>query len=224
MFICVSAKRLRPRIIDPYIGGLIGIKNFSDANDKDYNFVHGCGRTWPEYFPRDPRDHTDSAVGAERSSAYVSPCSGEAASRVCPMFSSITHPAATSRLLGRAREPAELAITMLSEELKILLPRFRPGDIGQILTYREVVSTLAQFSQRLNPTSSCLLSPCSAAVRDGNAPEPLYPEAVKEAIYAEPSLARLFTEKLPAGCLTRMPVRGSYSWGPSLTESQSRSM
>ena len=175
-----------------YIGGLIGIKNFSDANDKIIISSMGVGELGLNIF-HETRETIQIRRLAQSDPRLRVALFGEAARHVCPMFFVYYPPRCYVEAPGQGQEPAELAVTMLSEELKILLPRFRPGDIGQILTYREVVSTLAQFGHPIEPDLKLpFVAVFGRGSRLGTPHEPLYPEAVKEAIYAEP-------RKLPAG-------------------------
>jgi phenylacetate-CoA ligase len=176
-----------------YIGELIGIKEFPDPNGQIIISSWGAGELGLNIFHE---THETILIRrlAHRDAALRVALFGPAARHFCPMFFVYYPPRCYVEAPGQGDEPGELAITMLSEDLKIQLPRFRPGDIGQILTYRGVVSTLARFGYAIEPD---LKLPFVAVFGRGSRLEtrqgPLYPEAVKEAIYADPSLAQLFT-------------------------------
>lgn len=176
-----------------YIGKLIGVTNFSDVNDKIIISSMGVGELGLNIF-HETRETIQIWRLAQSHPDLRVALFGEAARHVCPMFFVYYPPRCYIEAPRHGQDPGELAITMLSEDLKIQLPRFRPGDIGQVLTYREVVSTLAWFGHPIEPD---LKLPFVVVFGRGSRLEtrqgPLYPEAFKEALYAEPSLARLFT-------------------------------
>lgn len=88
----------------------------------------------------------------------------------------------------------ELVISMLSEEMKIPLLRYRSGDRGRVLPWRDMVSTLAQHGVALEPE---LRLPFVAVSGRGLAlatdAGPIFPEAVKEALYHDREIARSVT-------------------------------
>lgn len=173
-----------------YIGASIGIKDFCDANDKLIVSSMGVGELGLNLF-HETRDTIRIRRLAHRDPALRVALFGEAASRVCPMLFVYYPTRCYIEAASQREDPVDLAITMLGDDLKIQLPRYRPGDVGQVLTYRDVVATLARFGHAIEPD---LKLPFVAVfgrseMRDG----PLCPEAVKEAIYADGRLARLFT-------------------------------
>jgi phenylacetate-coenzyme A ligase PaaK-like adenylate-forming protein len=92
---------------------------------------------------------------------------------------------------GRA---SELVISMLSEEMKIPLLRYRSGDFGRVLRYQDVVRKLEDLDHSIRPD---LHVPWVAVEGRGRAlateAGPLYPEAVKEALYRDAAIAEAIT-------------------------------
>lgn len=114
--------------------------------------------------------------------------------RHCPMlFVYYPHRCYVEQHLGSGPMD-ELVISMLSEEMKIPLLRYRSGDQGRILPWEGMVSTLAEHGYPIEPE---LRLPFVAVAGRGLSLEtesgPLYPEAVKEALYHDPEIARMVT-------------------------------
>jgi phenylacetate-CoA ligase len=112
----------------------------------------------------------------------------------CPMFFIYYPHRCLVEELPATNEYNELVVSMLSEEMKIPLLRYRSGDYGKIFSYREVVGILKNAGKPLQPD---LKLPFVAVSGRGKslptALGKLYPEAVKEAIYVDPNFAVLLT-------------------------------
>ena len=83
---------------------------------------------------------------------------------------------------------------MLSEEMRIPLLRYRSGDYGKTFSYREVVDTLRRCGYHIEPDLKLPFVAVSGRgkslpVQHGE----LFPEAVKEAVYANRRLANAVT-------------------------------
>jgi phenylacetate-coenzyme A ligase PaaK-like adenylate-forming protein len=88
----------------------------------------------------------------------------------------------------------ELVLSMLSEEMKIPLLRYRTGDLGRIYTYEEVVRTLADFGHHRVPELKLPFVAvygrgASVSGRTGT----VTPEEIKEALYLDHAIAELVT-------------------------------
>src|SRR5262249_45893842 len=70
---------------------------------------------------------------------------------VCPMFFVYYPQRCYVEELPGTDGRRELVLSMLSEEMKIPLLRYRTGDFGRIFTYDEVVDILARCGYRLAP-------------------------------------------------------------------------
>jgi phenylacetate-CoA ligase len=112
----------------------------------------------------------------------------------CPMlFVYYPHRCFVEELPVQSRG-SELVISMLSEEMKIPLLRYRSGDFGKVLGYDHVVRNLADLHHPMKPD---LHVPWVAVEGRGRAlateAGPLFPEAVKEALYRDPTIAEAIT-------------------------------
>ncbi|MBB5017595.1 phenylacetate-CoA ligase [Chitinivorax tropicus] len=88
----------------------------------------------------------------------------------------------------------EVVISMLSPEMKLPLLRYCSGDYGNIFQHETVLSVLQQHGHTITPD---LKLPFITVYGRGKAlpttTGPLYPEAVKEAIYADSTIAAALT-------------------------------
>jgi len=112
----------------------------------------------------------------------------------CPMFFVYYPQRCYVEELPRGDGHNELVISMLSEEMKIPLLRYKSGDIGRIMSYDHVVNTLKDHGYDLVPD---LHLPFIAVYGRGKSLKtsmgPLFPEAVKEALYADHDIAAAIT-------------------------------
>ena len=89
---------------------------------------------------------------------------------------------------------SELAISMISQEMKIPLLRYRSGDRGQLFGYSEMVDLLKQFGYVIEPQLKLPFVSVSGRGKYLQTQEgSLYPEAVKEALYADHRVAGIIT-------------------------------
>lgn len=121
--------------------------------------------------------------------------------RFCPMlFVYYPHRCYVEEFQAEAGGSSELVISMLSEEMKIPLLRYRSGDHGRVISWRDMVATLASHGVAIEPE---LHLPFVAVSGRGLALRtdagPLYPEAVKEALYHDHDIARTVTGNFRLG-------------------------
>lgn len=118
----------------------------------------------------------------------------------CPMLFAYYPHRCYVETVPAAGSEDELVVSMLSEEMKIPLLRYRTGDQGRILGWQETVETLAAHEHRIEPD---LHLPFVAVSGRGLALEtaqgPLYPEAVKEALYVDHRVAQAVTGNFRLG-------------------------
>lgn len=149
--------------------------------------------------------HRDAAVRAAMFGAGV---------RYCPMlFVYYPHRClveAGPEVLAEPGQYHELALSMLSPEMKIPLLRYRSGDFGKLYSHADVAS-LARRHGLAAPDLNLPLVAVSGRGRalnvDGGA---VYPEAVKEAIYADHAIAATLTghfRLLPEGSTGRLTLQ-----------------
>jgi phenylacetate-CoA ligase len=114
--------------------------------------------------------------------------------RCCPMFF-VRYP---SRCFVETIDAGgghdELVISMLSPEMKLPLLRYRAGDFGRLLSYRQVVATLRAHGLDIVPDLKlpflAVYGRGQALAHDGGR---ILPEAVKEALYADHAIAASIT-------------------------------
>lgn len=114
--------------------------------------------------------------------------------RYCPMFFVYYPHRCLVEELERPDGDPELVLSMLSEQMRIPLIRYRTGDVGRVLTHRDVVTALQECGYDIKPD---LKLPFVAvwgrdyAVQSGTSR--LAIGAVKEAVYDDAMLAALCT-------------------------------
>lgn len=184
-----------------YMGDLIGIEDFGDRNGKvimssmgvaelDLNIFHETHDTMQIR----RRAHVDATV---RHALF-----GDDA-RFCPMFFIYYPHRSFVEECAVDSGPPEIVMSMLSVEMKLPLMRYRTGDRGRVYTHKQVVETLARAGY---PSEPDLKLPFVAIFGRGKSVDTaggaLYPEAIKEAIYAVPGIAANITGNfriLPGG-------------------------
>ena len=131
------------------------------------------------------------------------------ASSICPMLF-VYYPTRCyieQHPSGNAEQ--ELVLSMLSDEMKIPLLRYRTGDLGRIFQYEDMVRILREHGYSVAPD---LKLPFVAVYGRGealtSASSQLTPDEVKEAIYADYEIAELLTGnfglKMKAGNLVEI--------------------
>ena len=175
-----------------YVGGLIGGDPDDPANDRLVMSSMGVAELDLNIF-HETRDTIRIRRLAHRNPALRRALFGDATA-VCPMFFIYyPHRCYVEELAGNGTEP-ELVISMLSPEMKIPLLRYRSGDLGRVLDHGQVVETLARFGHAISPD---LKLPFVAVHGRGNVlatgANRLTPEEVKEAIYADRTVAASVT-------------------------------
>jgi phenylacetate-CoA ligase len=89
---------------------------------------------------------------------------------------------------------SELLMSMLSEEMKIPLLRYRSGDHGRVIPYAAMVDLLKGCGYPIEPDLRLPFVAVSGRDRAANTPSgKLFPEAVKEALYRDCAIARVIT-------------------------------
>lgn len=171
-----------------YIGDLIGVNNFDDPDGKIIMSSMGIAECDLNIF-----HETRESVRIRRL-AHANPALRKAlfgtASACCPMFFVYYPHRCFVEAMPVSGGYDELVISMLSAEMKIPLLRYRSGDFGSILPYEVVVETLQKHGVDIVPDLKLPFVAVSGrgkslSVESGN----LYPEEVKEALYADPEVA-----------------------------------
>ncbi|MCB1777708.1 MAG: hypothetical protein KDI50_09755 [Candidatus Competibacteraceae bacterium] len=173
-----------------YLGGLLGVTDFDAPNGKIIGSSMGVAELDLNLF-HETRETIRIRRLAHRDADLRKALFGEDHG-FCPMFFVYyPHRCYVETLDG---EIGELVISMLSPEMKIPLLRYRAGDIGKVFEYREVVATLAAQGVDLQPD---LKLPFVGVYGRGKmlptSDGPIYPEAVKEALYAHADIAATIT-------------------------------
>ena len=175
-----------------YIGRLIGIADPSRPGEKYIISSMGVAELDLNIF----HETLDTIVIrrlAHRDPALRRALFGSAA-RVCPMLFAYYPHRCFVETLADDEEPSELVISMLSEQMKIPLLRYRSGDIGRVFRYGEMVELLKSFGHAIAPD---LKLPFVAVYGRGHrvavGAGSLFPEEVKEAIYADHAIAAALT-------------------------------
>jgi phenylacetate-CoA ligase len=113
---------------------------------------------------------------------------------VCPMFFVYYPTRCYVETNPTQHVPGELVLSMLSDDMKIPLLRYRTGDVGRTFKYGEVVQILARHGYVLSPELKLPFVAVygrGACVSLGDAE--LTPEEVKEALYADHVIASTIT-------------------------------
>ncbi|MDB5989731.1 MAG: hypothetical protein JWQ10_1134 [Herbaspirillum sp.] len=175
-----------------YIGDIIGA-DFDDPNGKIVMSSMGVAELDLNIF-HETRETVSIRRMAHADPDFRAKLFGPNTGGCCPMFFIYYPHRCLVEELPATDEYNELVISMLSEEMKIPLLRYRSGDYGKIFTYSEVSDILQKTK---NPRQPDLKLPFVAVSGRGKflptAQGKLYPEAVKEAIYADPRFAVLLT-------------------------------
>lgn len=175
-----------------YMGEMIGIEEFGSREDKVIMSSMGVAELDLNIF------HETFDTVRLRRLAHANPQIREALfgsdTRFCPMFFIYyPHRCYVEELDLESGHP-ELVMSMLSPEMKLPLMRYRTGDRGKIFSYADVVEKLAGSGLSVTPD---LKLPFVAVYGRGASVDtengPLFPEAVKEGIYALPALASRLT-------------------------------
>lgn len=173
-----------------YIGGLIGLTDFDAPEGKIVGSSMGVAELDLNIF-HETRETIRIRRLAHRDAGLRKALFGEDHG-FCPMFFIYYPHRCYVETLGGAI--GELVISMLSPEMKIPLLRYRAGDIGKLFEYREVVDTVARHGSGIEPD---LKLPFVGVYGRGKvlptAKGPIFPEAVKEALYAHADIAATIT-------------------------------
>lgn len=187
-----------------YIGSLIGAGDDPVSSDRLVMSSMGVAELDLNIF-HETRDAVAIRQLAHRNASVRSALFGNA-TRVCPMLfvyyphrCFVEH---TPETLPGDRTFHELAVSMLSPEMRIPLLRYRSGDFGRLFSHAE----MARVARAHGLRAPELKLPFVAVAGRGKALKVdagfVYPEAVKEAIYADPAIARTVTghfRLLPGG-------------------------
>lgn len=175
-----------------YMGALIGIDDFDDPDSKLIMSSMGVAELDLNIF-HETRDTVRIRRLAHRDPTLRRLLFGDAAA-FCPMFFVYYPHRCYVEEHAVDRRETEIVMSVLSEEMKLPLLRYRTGDLGNAHSYKRVVARLAQTGHPIVPDLKLPFVSVSGrgkfiATRDGN----LYPEAVKEALYAVPAVAARVT-------------------------------
>lgn len=171
-----------------YIGELVGLTDFADRHGKVIMSSMGVAELDLNIF-HETHDTVQMRRLAHENPAFRRALFGDDA-RCCPMFFVYYPHRCYVEELPAGNAQNELVMSVLSDEMKLPLMRYRTGDYGSIHSYRDVVARLKKFGKLPDPDLKLPFVAVSGrgkfvATKDGE----LYPEAIKEAIYAVPKLA-----------------------------------
>lgn len=195
-----------------YMGDLIGIEDFGSREDKVIMSSMGVAELDLNIF------HETFDTVRLRRRAHADPQLREALfgpdASFCPMFFVYYPHRCYVEELSLESGPPELVMSMLSPEMKLPLMRYRTGDRGRIFSYKEVVEKLSGVGMSVTPDLKLpFVAVYGRGASVGTQDGPLYPEAVKEGIYAVPGIASKLTGNfriLPtndAAALIRLQVK-----------------
>ncbi|WP_137936285.1 hypothetical protein [Chitinivorax sp. B] len=175
-----------------YIGTLLGISEFDQPGGKLIMSSMGVAELDLNIFHETP--HTIRMRRLAHENAALRKALFHIDTPFCPMlFMYYPHRCYVETRNVGATWP-EIVISMLSPEMKLPLLRYCSGDYGNIFRHDELLGLLARHDIHIKPD---LKLPFVAVYGRGKALQttsgPLYPEAVKEAIYAEPAIAETLT-------------------------------
>ncbi|PXX35321.1 hypothetical protein [Undibacterium pigrum] len=175
-----------------YIAELIGLSDFDNPNGKLIGSSMGVAELDLNLF-HETRETIRIRRLAHRNPALRRALFGED-TRCCPMFFIYYPNRCYIETLDRDDQQQELVVSMLSEEMKIPLLRYRSGDCGALFDYEQVVAILREHDIGLTPDLKLPFIAVSGRGKfvDG-ADGRLYPEAVKEALYADKRIAATIT-------------------------------
>ena len=178
-----------------YLAGLLGISDIDNPADKLIMSSMGVAELDVNIF-HETREAVRIRRLAHKDPALRRSLFGDQA-RCCPMFF-VRYPSrcfVETIDVGAGHE--ELVISMLSPEMKLPLLRYRAGDFGRLLSYAQVVTTLGAHGFDVVPD---LKLPFLAVYGRGQALAhnggQIFPEAIKEALYAHHDLAASVTGNL----------------------------
>jgi phenylacetate-CoA ligase len=171
-----------------YIGSLIGVTDFDDPAGKLVGSSMGVAELGLNLF-HETRETIRIRRLAHRDPALRRALFGEHAT-VCPMLFVRYPNRCHVEALARADGQNELVVSMLSEEAKIPLLRYASGDIGGLHGYSAMVELLARHGHAVEPELKLPFVHVSGRGRSvQNRDGQLFPEEVKEALYADFGLA-----------------------------------
>jgi phenylacetate-CoA ligase len=175
-----------------YMGKLIGIEDFADRREKIVMSSMGVAELDLNIF-HETHDTVSIRRLAHENAKLRAALFGPDA-RYCPMFFIYYPHRCFVETLPTADRGNELIISVLSDEMKLPLLRYRTGDYGAIHSFRDVERTLQEMNfARSIDLKLPFVSVSGRGHSVGTDTGLLYPEAVKEAIYAVPRLAARVT-------------------------------
>jgi len=175
-----------------YMSKLIGIDDPSEPDSKMLGSSMGVAELDLNIFHETPDTirirrlaHQDARL---RARLFGEDC------RYCPMFFVYYPHRCLVEEFQRPDGEPELVLSMLSEQMRIPLIRYRTGDVGSVLTHNEVVAALKECGYAIEPD---LKLPFVAVWGRDYAVETksgrLTVGAVKESLYVDPKLAAACT-------------------------------
>lgn len=175
-----------------YIGGLLGIDDFDAPESRIVGSSMGVAELDLNIF-HETRETIRIRRLAHRNPELRRRLFGDA-HPFCPMLFVYYPNRCYVEELGAPGNANELVMSMLSEEMKVPLLRYRSGDCGRTIPYREMTETLAAAGHAMMPDLRLPFVAVSGRGRalqtsEGN----LFPEAVKEALYWDRAVAEAIT-------------------------------
>jgi phenylacetate-CoA ligase len=175
-----------------YLGSLIGITDFDDPESKLVISSMGLAELDLNIF-HETRESIRIRRLAHGDSTLRQALFGHDYG-FCPMFFVYYPDRCYVEGIEEQTTESELVISMLSQELKIPLLRYRSGDYGKEISYNKVVEVLRQFRHPIEPELKLPFVAVSGRGKSLSTDDGLlYPEAVKEALYADHRIAALAT-------------------------------
>jgi phenylacetate-CoA ligase len=175
-----------------YLGELVGVDDYESPDGKIIGSSMGVAELDLNIF------HETRETIRVRRLAHRYPVVREALfgkdHSYCPMFFVYYPHRCLVEVLDRKGDAGELVISMLSEEMKIPLLRYRSGDLGRTIPYTQLVETMTRLQRPLEPDLKLPFVAVSGRGRALQTPAGnVFPEAVKEALYADRAVARAIT-------------------------------
>jgi phenylacetate-CoA ligase len=175
-----------------YMGSLIGAGDFDHPESKMVISSMGVAELDLNIF-HETRDTIRIRRLAHRDPCLRAELFGPEA-RLCPMFFIYYPHRCFVEQVATDRHATEIAVSILSPEMKLPLLRYRTGDLGRPYSYRSVVAALQRCGHDIQPDLKLpFVAVHGRGEFVGTSGGNVHPDAVKEAVYADPNLASRLT-------------------------------
>jgi len=175
-----------------YIGGLLGIDDFDSPDSRIIGSSMGVAELDLNIF-HETRETIRIRRLAHRNPELRRRLFGDEHT-FCPMLFVYYPNRCYVEEVAAPGNASELVISMLSEEMKVPLLRYRSGDYGRVIPYHEMIETLSAAGHPITPDLRLPFIAVSGRGRALETPEGrLFPEAVKEALYRDRAVAEAIT-------------------------------